>query len=266
VHKAITKIIKAFLWSGSNVVQSKKCLVAWDRVQRPTQLCCLGVLDLKRMGMALRLKWLWRSDTSQPWANLPIKEDRLTTAFFQASIRCEVGNGRSKRFWTDPWLQGHTVESMAPDLFTALLGRRWQRRTVADALSGNSWLVDIQGSLTIPVPIQYIQLRVLVDAIQLNPDAQDSTIWHWNSTGAYSTHSAYEAMFLGQSATCGAKELWKVCAPEKCRLFIWRLMHERVWMFERLQWHGVDNYSSCALCTQEVESMNHLFVGWLLHS
>jgi hypothetical protein len=50
VHKAMTKIIKAFLWSGS-----RKCLVAWDCVQRPTQLGGMGVLDLKRMGMALRL-------------------------------------------------------------------------------------------------------------------------------------------------------------------------------------------------------------------
>jgi hypothetical protein len=51
VHKALTKIIKAFLWAGLDAVKLGKCLVAWDRVQRPTQLGGLGVLDMRRMGM-----------------------------------------------------------------------------------------------------------------------------------------------------------------------------------------------------------------------
>jgi hypothetical protein len=56
VHKALTKIIKAFLCSGSDVVQAGKCLVAWDRVQCPIHLGGLCVLDMKHMGMALRLR------------------------------------------------------------------------------------------------------------------------------------------------------------------------------------------------------------------
>jgi hypothetical protein len=88
VHKAITKIIKAFLWTGSDVVQPGKCLLAWDHVQCPKELGRLGILDLKQMGMALRLRWVWlqHTDTSHPWAGLPIKEDKLTYSLFKASI------------------------------------------------------------------------------------------------------------------------------------------------------------------------------------
>jgi hypothetical protein len=145
VHKALIKIIMVFLWTSSDVVQSGKCLVAWDGVQRPTQLGSLGVLDLRRMGIALRLRWLWlqRSDMSHPWANLPIKEDQLTMTFFKASIHCDIGNGCSTLFWTDRWIQGHPVESVAPNLFACLRGRQWRRRTVADALLGNTWPPDL---------------------------------------------------------------------------------------------------------------------------
>jgi hypothetical protein len=45
-----------------------KCLVAWDKVQRPLELDGLGVHDLKLMGCALHLCWLWfsRTDPSKP--------------------------------------------------------------------------------------------------------------------------------------------------------------------------------------------------------
>jgi hypothetical protein len=33
---------------------------------------------------------------------------------------------------------------------------------------------------------------------------------------------------MGQSAAWGAKEIWKVCAPNKCKMFLWQVMHERV--------------------------------------
>jgi hypothetical protein len=86
-------------------------------------------------------------------------------------------------------------------------------------------------------------------------------IWRWSPNGQYSACSAYEALFMGQSAAWGAKEIWKVCAPNKCKMFLWQVMHERVWASECLQSHGLDSHGPCALCSQEVESLNHLFVG-----
>jgi hypothetical protein len=48
--KAFERIIKAFLWMGTNEVIGRKCLVAWNQVQRPLQLGGLGVPDF-------RLRW-----------------------------------------------------------------------------------------------------------------------------------------------------------------------------------------------------------------
>jgi hypothetical protein len=33
MDKCLVKIAKAFLWSGTNVVQAGKCLVPWEKVQ-----------------------------------------------------------------------------------------------------------------------------------------------------------------------------------------------------------------------------------------
>jgi hypothetical protein len=44
MHKALQKSMRAFLWTGTDVVQNGKCLVAWNHIQRPLQLGGLGFL------------------------------------------------------------------------------------------------------------------------------------------------------------------------------------------------------------------------------
>jgi hypothetical protein len=88
VRKAMDKVMKAFLWTGSIVVQAGKCLVAWPKVPRPLCLGGLGVLDLQSMGMALRVRWLWLHWVApdRPWSAMSMEEDMVTKAFFKASV------------------------------------------------------------------------------------------------------------------------------------------------------------------------------------
>jgi hypothetical protein len=48
-----------FLSMSTDMVQARKCLVTWKRVQRPLQLGGLGVMDLDLLSIALRTRWLW---------------------------------------------------------------------------------------------------------------------------------------------------------------------------------------------------------------
>lgn len=53
----IDKLRRAFLWAGNESVAAGKCKVAWETVCRPREFGGLGVADLRRAGVALRVRW-----------------------------------------------------------------------------------------------------------------------------------------------------------------------------------------------------------------
>ncbi|GJN34743.1 hypothetical protein PR202_gb23434 [Eleusine coracana subsp. coracana] len=55
--KTINKFRKAFIWTGTKTVSNGKCLVAWRKVCRPSDMGGLGIPDLNLLGFALRLQW-----------------------------------------------------------------------------------------------------------------------------------------------------------------------------------------------------------------
>jgi hypothetical protein len=83
---------------------------------------------------------------------------------------------------------------------------------VAEALPDHAWITDITSALTIPVLVQYIQLRHRLKGVVLQPGTPDRVLWKWCTSGQYSMSSAYRAMFCCQAAIMGAKELWKTKA------------------------------------------------------
>jgi hypothetical protein len=170
VIKALEKIMKAFLWTGFDVVQGGKCLLAWKKVQRPLHLGGFGILDLKLFGNALRLRWLWlqRIDASHSWSLLSVTEDVATSAFFQASIMTILGNCEMLKFWHDAWLDRRSITDTAPNLVQVVPQRCRASRSVASALRNGSWIWDITGPRTVPVMIQYVQLRERLQKVALS--------------------------------------------------------------------------------------------------
>jgi hypothetical protein len=69
----------------------------------PRELGGLGIVDLRRLGIALHLRWEWlrRTDPTRSWHALPSKPERVVRAFFQVAVHVEIGSGSSTLFWTD---------------------------------------------------------------------------------------------------------------------------------------------------------------------
>jgi len=179
VLKAIDKKRRGFLWKGHQHANGGNCLVAWEKVQRPVEYGGLGIHNLELLGWALRIRWLWAQKTNaeRPWAGLSIAVPHKARALFNVAVDAIVGNGEEILFWTDRWLDGHTVAEIAPNLFSAVQKRTAKRRTVAQALHNRSWVQDIRGARTVEVLLDYLHIWDRVDGIILHPEIPDSYNW-----------------------------------------------------------------------------------------
>jgi hypothetical protein len=136
VIKAIDKG-RGFLWKGQEQAQGGNCMVSWSRVQIPIMYDSIGVHNLERLGWALRVRWLWlhKTDSTRPWANLPLQVPKMAHALFDAAVNISIGNGENTLFWTDRWVQGYTIAELAPNLFKLIPSRVVKRHTMSQALN-----------------------------------------------------------------------------------------------------------------------------------
>jgi hypothetical protein len=94
--REIDKHRRVFLWAGTDSVAGGKCRVAWPVVCSPRDLGGLGLPDLRILGFALRLRWVWlrRTQPEAPWAQLPSKPERLVDSMFRTSVTVHWATGR----------------------------------------------------------------------------------------------------------------------------------------------------------------------------
>jgi hypothetical protein len=120
---------------------------------------------------------------------------------------------------------------------------------------------DIVGALTTQVLCQFLQVWQLLHDVNLNPLQTDRFVWKWSPDGKYSASLAYRAFFAGSTSLLGAKELCKTKAPPKVKFFFWLALHRRLWTVECRKRHGLQDSDEYAMCVQEPEMIDHLFLG-----
>ena len=252
----IDKLRRAFIWAGSENVTGGKCKVAWLTVCRPKELGGLGITDLRKAGLALRVRWVWKDTTS---GRAPATCERAVIALFQAATVHHLGNGASTFFWTDRWLNGRSLELEAPTAFRAV--RRTKRfATVAEALPENAWVHHISGPSSLQMLIDIAHICDLIENIELSQEP-DTFSWNLTPDQCYSAASAYGAMFLGSAPVFGAKQVWKTAAPPRVRFFFWLAVHNRCWTGARRYRHGLQDSDICILCDQGSETLDHILLG-----
>jgi hypothetical protein len=104
--KLIEKIQRGFLWAGRKDANGASCHVNWNRVCRPIEHGCLGVQNMEKAGLALRLRWLWfsQTDASKAWQGLDLQFYSDECALFFASTTMALEDGHKSSFWEDHWL------------------------------------------------------------------------------------------------------------------------------------------------------------------
>ena len=231
---AIDKLRRAFIWARTDNVQGGRCKVAWPTVCMPKELVGLGVTDPRRAGVALHVRWVWRDHLN---GRTPATKEGVVLALFQAATVFHLGNGQSTFFWTDRWLNGSSIQALAPNVFRAVKARK-RKATMAEALHEFAWVRHIQGALTMQLLVEFTALCDMLDQVHLSSEP-DTFVWGLTADSGYSAASAYGAMFLGSSTVLGAKQLWKTAAPPRVRFFFWLTMHGRCWTGDRRFIHGL---------------------------
>jgi hypothetical protein len=233
----IDKQRRAFIWCGEQTVSGGRCKVAWKMVCKPRQLGGLGVVDLRRAGIALRALWEWKRwvDQNKNWGSLHKSNEKMVSAIFSAAIVSILGSGESTLFWTGNWIDGTSIQAMAPALFGAVSGRR-RRAFVNDVLRV---MLGCTKSQAVQVLTESMQVWQRLQQVQLAPGTPDVFRWCLTADGCYSSTLAYGAMFLGLPRPPGAKEIWKTLASPRVHFFFWLVMHGRCWTVERRFRHSL---------------------------
>jgi hypothetical protein len=143
----------------------------------------------------------------------------------------------------------------------AAVPKRRRGVTVAEALHGWAWVHHITGPRTMRLLTEFIGLCNTLEQVQLSPGVPDTFAWRLTADQQYSASSAYGAMFVGCSRPLGAWQLWKISAPPRVKLFFWLVMHGRCWTAHRRWRHGLQESSSCIICDQAEETMDHIILG-----
>ncbi|XP_020164011.1 uncharacterized protein [Aegilops tauschii subsp. strangulata] len=158
--KEIDKSRRRFLWAGDEEISGGKC--------KPTR----------------------------PWVGTGTPCDAVDRALFAASMVVTIGNGATASFWSCSWLGGRQLCSAYPDLFARAIRKN---RSVKEALTNDRWILDLRNGDYNNIVHQVVQLAREIRQAQINlePEAPDTIKWKFNSSGNYSTSSAYNAQFEG---------------------------------------------------------------------
>jgi hypothetical protein len=165
----------------------------------------------------------------------------MPVLFFFVAMQTELGDGRNTLFWSDRWLHGQKIVDIAPRLTTAIPRRRINKRTVHGALTTRQWVSAIQGTLTVEIIAEFLDLWDILLIVQLQPETHDTHFWWLVAHMQYSTKMAYESFFLGAASFASYQRIWKTWAPAKCRFFLWLVAHKKCWTTDRLVRHLINH-------------------------
>jgi hypothetical protein len=158
----------------------------------PKELGGLGIINLRKMNIALRARWLWLSqvEASRPWREFDIQVPPMVTEVFEAATSSMVGDGASTFFWLDKWLPEGRLKDLAPRLFALIPKRLSRSRLVTDCL-------DIPADLDALAIEQLLVVAYRVEGLTVTEGVPDVFRWNWGRKETYSAQSCYLGMFHG---------------------------------------------------------------------
>jgi hypothetical protein len=136
-------------------------------------------------------------------------------------------------------------------------------------------LMDKQARSWIPETVYaffYEEIADQIMQIQISKDGEDFIRWPHTRNGIYSVKSAYnlartDKFFVSRSKRGGGsssaaseekqwKSVWKITAPDKMKINLWRFAHDCLPSGVQLVRHNIPTHPACVFCGKE-EDIEH---------
>lgn len=180
----------------------------------------------------------------------------------EKGTRWRVGDSEDIHIWKDRWLPSPTTFKVITPIFGMLGDAKVSELITQDPLCWNLPLIDSlfmerDAALIKNLPLSFRKPR-------------DSLIWNGSTKGLFSVKSAYymlkqenQTANAGESSSTSSlqgvwKVVWSLQVPQKIQAFIWKACNNATPTNKNLFHRGIISSSTCAVCTEEVESISHI--------
>ncbi|KAF5810041.1 putative RNA-directed DNA polymerase [Helianthus annuus] len=293
VLDSLDKIRRVFFWGGSEE-KAKMNWVAWDKTIAPIEFGGLGFGSLRDANLAMLSKWWWRFKTEKAalwrkviwavhhrpraWCDIPVKASvagpwKSITSIEQVLLAADIDlrhgisvvwvNGQNISFWLDAWADQVPFYLKFPALFKEELVKDC---LLADRVGLGEAGIVFNWAWARPISGGELtnQLQQLSDLIGSPITSSGPDVWSWNlEPNGYFTVANIKKILssLNRSRPAHAFE-WNNWVPKKVGLVAWRANMERLPTKQALAARNVQVQDQmCVLCSEYVETSDHLFVS-----
>ncbi|XP_026429065.1 uncharacterized protein LOC113325040 [Papaver somniferum] len=215
--------MRQFLW-GSIKKKPKKGRVGWKKVNLPKEGGGAGILKSR---------------------------DHV-----EKNIHIQVNSSDRCLFWKDVWLNGQSLKSLFPNLFSL---SRLQDATIQEMIdrnAGDSLKFAFCRSLKDSEIEDVAHLLDLLSTFNCGVGA-DHRIWQ-NGTKTFSVSECYKSLEDEGLLLFPYKCVWNPKIPYKVILSVWSLCYDAAPTMDTLR--NSYNVNGCLLCKRSAESNHHLFL------
>jgi hypothetical protein len=200
IHAKFDSHRARFYWEGTGP-KRRYHLVNWPAVCRPKECGGLGLLNSKKMNLALMIKWIWKLyQADNPiWAQIIRgKYNSANNIFegtgqggsqfwrslhkikhlFKLGAKFEIRDGRRTQFWMDKWTGHGALKDRFPELFNIANA---QMSAVAQ-VCGPRGTLSFRRSLDPQNLEAWQQLRAIIEQTSLS-QGQDRVSWSLEPSG-----------------------------------------------------------------------------------
>jgi ribonuclease HI len=266
---------RRFIW-GDTENSRRHHAVGWDTMTKPKEFGGLGLrrLDIMNQACILKLGSKLQSDSSDFWCKVLWGKYRRENSeniviakpsdshLWKSIVKLwpklnkfcfwSIRDGRSVDWYTDAWIE----EGLRVNELNLHVPENWTNMKVAD-------LVDANGDWRQELLAEWLPSRILnkIQSIPPPDDGAGADVRYCleDAHGNFSISAMYHVLcnFEEDEAAMVWNKIWKLQVPERVRVFVWMMHHDRLLTNHRKSRMGLGS-AMCSYCGDQCETILHV--------